>query len=873
MTPPRLATALIRRAVPADRAGDSVAADLGDEFDERWRLRGKRAARLWYWRQALSIWWWSAWAHPPDSHHQPRGGPLFDVIGDVRHGVRTALKTPGQTALIIATLAIAIGTTTVGFSFADTIILRGLPIAEPADTVIVYAIDARQPDRRVGMYFDDYLDLRERVQTVEQLSAWAQSRVTVVRGGSTYATTVSRAAGDLFGAWGLRLALGRGLRQGDDAPGAARVAVLAHHYWDQMFARAPSVIGETILLDGVPHEIVGVLDPSIEFGTFANIGIWASLPLERAGARDARSVMVTGRLAGQATVAAASAEIDGISRAIARQHPDTNRGRGTLVLAANRAMGGPNFWIVMTLLIAAVALVMTIAAANVAGVLLARAAARQREFTLRVALGARRARVFRQLAIEGLLLAAVAAIGGLMTAEAGLRVIRAVEAEPIFQQIVVDWHEVAFVALLAVTTPLLFSLAPAIAALRTDLASLLNSGGPRSGGSGGRARQVLVVAQLALAVLLVTVGGLVLRTASAMAMAPMGFDPAGLAIFSLALDEHAYADAATRRQLVRALASRAQLTGEVAMGALDSWPGVSVEAASPIEIDGAAIVEGEPTTWAHIVAIDADALSVLGIPLLRGRPILAADVESDAPVAWVSAEAATRYFGSLDQALGRRLRIRVRGVGREHQIVGITGDARNVEPERGLPPRVWVPLADPRHVAFIVRAIGDPALLSSAMRQAVRDVAPGVPIEGLETYNQAIARRGASDRVIMGMLTSFAAVALVFAATGLYGIVAFSASRRRAEFGTRVALGAQWRDVAGLVIGQAFKLLAVGLSLGSVCGMAVASAMRSMLYGVTPFDPFNLLGVVALLSLVTLFASLMPAWRAARVDVMESLRT
>jgi hypothetical protein len=236
---------------------------------------------------------------------------------------------------------------------------------------------------------------------------------------------------------------------------------------------------------------------------------------------------------------------------------------------------------------------------------------------------------------------------------------------------------------------------------------------------------------------------------------------------------------------------------------------VSVEAASPIEIDGAAIVEGEPTTWAHIVAIDADALNVLGIPLLRGRPILAADVESDAPVAWVSAEAATRYFGSLDQALGRRLRIRVRGVGREHQIVGITGDARNVEPERGLPPRVWVPLADPRHVAFVVRAIGDPALLSSAMRQAVRDVAPGVPIEGLETYNQAIARRGASDRVIMGMLTSFAAVALVFAATGLYGIVAFSASRRRAEFGTRVALGAQWRDVAGLVIGQAFKLLAV----------------------------------------------------------------
>ena len=799
---------------------------------------------------------------------------ISDSLDDLRHAVRAARQTPGQTLLIVTTLAIAIGSTTVGFSFADTIMLRGLPVSEPEDTVIVYAIDARQPDRRVGLYFEDYLDMRERVQTVQQLSAWAQARATLVRGGDTYATTISRVAGDLFNAWGLRLTLGRGLRPGDDAPGAAKVAVLAHHYWDQMFARSPQVIGETILIDGVAHEIVGVLEPSIEFGTFANIALWAALPLERGHARDARSVMVTGRLAEPASVATAAAEIDSIARAIEREHPATNRGRGTLVLAANRAMGGPNFWIVMTLLIAAVALVMAIAAANVAGILLARAAVRQREFALRVALGARRSRVFRQLASEGLLLATLGAAGGLLTAEGGLRVIRSVDAEPIFQQIVVDWHELVFVALLAVTTPLLFSLAPAVAAMRTNLPSLLNAGGPRSGGSGGRARQVLVVAQLALAVLLVTVGGLVLRTATAMAAAPTGFDTAPLLMFSVTLDEPNYPEPALRRQAVREIESRVRpIAGAVAVAAFDSLPAVSVEAASPVEIDGAPVVEGESAAWAHIVATDVDALNVLGVPVLRGRAMTNADVESDAAVAWISAQAASRYYGGLDATLNRRVRTRERGSARERVIVGITGDARNVEPERGMPPRVWVPLSEPRSVSFVVRAVGDPAALAPAVRRAVRDVAPGVPVEGLEAYDQAIARRAGSDRVTMGMLASFAAVALLFAATGLYGIVAFSASQRRAEFGTRFALGAQVRDVAGLVIAQAFKLLALGLTVGIIAGLMAAEAMRSMLYGVTPLDPLNVLGVVTLLALVTVAASLMPAWRAARVDVMDSLRS
>jgi predicted permease len=568
MTPPRFARVIARWGLPRDGSGRSVLGDLQQEFDERQAKRGAAHARRWYWRQALSICWWSAWAHPLDSHHQPRGGIMFDIIGDLRHAIRGARKTAGQTALIVLTLAIAIGATTIGFSLADTLMLRGLPVAEPDATVIVFALDPRQPDRNAGVFFDDYLDFRERAKSVERLSGWSQARATMVRRGEPYATTVARVVGDLFGVWGLRMQLGRGLRPGDDLPGAPRVTVLADHYWRQMFGASPAVIGETVMIDSVPHEIVGVLDPAIELGRFSYIGLWVPITLERGAPRDAMSLVVTGRLANGATVEHAAAEIASIARSLEADHPDTNKGRSTIVLPSSRAIGSGNFWIVMAMLVLAVALVMAIAAANVTGILLARAVARHREFGLRVALGARRSRVFRQLAIEGLLLAMLGGLGGLAVAEAGLRLMRSVDAEPIFQQVVIDRHEVLFVALLAVVSPLLFSLAPAAAALRTNLTTVLSAGGQRSGSSRGRARAVLVVAQLAFAITLVTVGGLVVRTGSAVARAPSGFSHERSLIFTLGFDSRTYADQTARRRLVESVRSGVEeLVGRTRRGA------------------------------------------------------------------------------------------------------------------------------------------------------------------------------------------------------------------------------------------------------------------------------------------------------------------
>jgi predicted permease len=529
-------------------------------------------------------------------------------------------------------------------------------------------------------------------------------------------------------------------------------------------------------------------------------------------------------------------------------------------------MGGPNLLLVMTLLVGTAALVTVIASVNVAGVLLSRAVVRQREFAVRVALGAGRTRVFRQLAAEGLLLGVLGALAGLVVTESGLRLIRAVDAEPIFQQIVLDWHEVAFVMVLGMAAPFLFSLAPAIAALRVNLVGALNASNVRSIGAGRRFREGLVIAQLALAVALAVVGGLVARTAQAQFSAPTGFDEAGVISFAVTLDR---GDQRERRQLLRRFRERLRDQGGLSAGVMTSLPSITIEPTSLIETAPPA---GSADEWAHHVMVDEEALPTLGVPLVAGRTLTRSDVESGAMVALISRETARRYFTGVDAALGRFVTIRSAAAAPTYQIVGITDDVRNTDPERGAPPRVWTPLADPRTVMVVVRAGADFATAAALIRDEAREVLPGVPIEGLESYTRGMNRTRGGDGVAMGMLISFASIAIVFAAIGLYGTVALTTNLRRPEFATRYALGAKAADVTRLVLGQAFRLLLIGLVPGVALGVMAGMGMRRLLFGVTPLDPLNIVLVVAMLALITLAASVAPAFRAARLDIITVLR-
>jgi putative ABC transport system permease protein len=872
VTPPPRAERLIRHAVAADAAGLSIVGDLRQEFAEQCRSGSVFRARYWYWRQALSIWWWSAWGHPSGSHHSPRGGALFDIVGDIRHASRVVVKAPGQALLMIATLAVGIGFTTIGFSFADTVFLRGMPIANPDNIVRVFGVDVHQPERRAPLYASDYLDFRERARSVEELCAFAQSRVTLRRSGhDTVRITIGNVTGDLFGLWGLGVQLGRGLRPGEDRPGAMRVAVLSDRFWRDAFNRSPTVLGEAVMLDGVAHEIVGVMSSDVEFANFADLVLWVPASLRPGHARDLRGMLVTGRLAAGATVADADAEFRVLAQALADAHPETNRGRQALVLPVTRALGGPNLLLVMTLLVGTATLVTVIAGVNVAGVLLARAVVRQREFAMRIALGARKTRVFRQLVAEGLLVAAAGGAGGMFVAEIGLRLIRSVDAEPVFKQIVIDWHEAAFVTALVLVSPLVFSLAPALAAMRLNLVGTLNAASSRMAGSSRRGRELLVTAQLALAIALAVVGGLVARTASVMMRSPSGFESSDVLTFVVALDQHS-PDAAARRRVLRDLVNRLSSAGPLAVGTLDAVPAVTMESPSIIQPAEVAARDGQTEAWAHIVAVDEGAFQTLAVPIIEGRPFTRLEIETDAPEALVSLETARRYFGGARAALGRGVMIVREGVSRLHQVIGVTGDVRNTDPEHGMPPRVWVPMFNPRTVTVVVRTAGDTNTAAGLVRRVAREVLPDVAVESLESYDQAISRRTAGDRVAMGMLVAFSLAALLFATTGLYGTVALSANMRRAEFATRVALGARVGDVAALVVRQAFRLLAAGAAVGLAGGVLAGSAMRRLLYGVTPFDPVNLLTVLALLAGVMLLASVGPALRAARVDVIQAIR-
>ncbi|MGE3191054.1 MAG: FtsX-like permease family protein, partial [Vicinamibacterales bacterium] len=382
----------------------------------------------------------------------------------------------------------------------------------------------------------------------------------------------------------------------------------------------------------------------------------------------------------------------------------------------------------------------------------------------------------------------------------------------------------------------------------------------------------LVVAQLALAVTLVTAAGLAVRTAVTLSAIPPGFDADRLLTFGLEFDPASYGDPAQARQAAGAIADRlTALPGVAGAALIEDLPAVGGERVVTLGVDGAR-PRPDDAPWAQQLGVGDGALETLGVPVIAGRSFSATEVASGAPLALVSLAAAERYFGGATSALGRRVRVVADGADQERQVIGVTGDVRAGDLAQGMPPRIWTPLPATRRLDVIVRAPGDPLDVAAAVRQALREVAPGLPLRDFESYRVSLDRRGASDRIVIGMFAGFAVLALVLATTGLYGLVAYSVSRRRAEFGTRFALGAQAGDVLRLVVRQAVVLLGAGLALGLAGGLAAATAMRGMFYGVGPADPVNLGVVVLMLTTVTLAAAAGPAWKASRVDPIEVLR-
>ncbi len=794
----------------------------------------------------------------------------FELSSDVKMSFRNFLRAPGTSALIVFTLAFAIAAATIGFAFADLAILRGLPVDDTSKVVSV-SVDNAQGSM-TGVYRisgADFLDYQSRMTTLEQPTAFMFGRAALITNGQSRTLGAGYATANFFSAMGQRGFAGRMFSAGDDREGAAAVAVLAHHYWQRELGARADVIGSTMQIGRQHYTVIGVASPDIEFGNIGEVEVWLPLRIAVNSQRDQRNLRFLARLKDGVSFEQASAEMAAIGAALAIEHPATNGGWSVRLVPVNDLVGGEGFWVVIALFMLSMGLLMAIATANVANLIMVRTLARARELAVRTALGARKGRLIRQLVSEGMLLSMIAAALSLPLAWGALDTVAALSSEQVFEQLRIDAHELSFVAVLALICPLMFSLSPIRMMVRPDLRQVLAAGGARGTTATSRGRGALVVMQMALAVILLTASSLALRSMREMYSAPTGIDTSKVLLFALEFNDAQYPTAEDAR--AAAVATRegvAALAGVESMAMVNALPILGDHGPISLSIDGAVSSpdEARPTVVVTRASHDLDRTLALHMPAGAWWR------DGESGVAVVSNETARRYFGGVERAIGRRVSLMQGEQVVAARVVGVVSDVAHTDRTQLPPPRVWIPLdGQTRRYTYLLRA-DHPAALASSVRSVVAATAAAVPIEYLQTFDEALAQAASSDYTVIGVLAGFAGLALVLASTGLFGVVSYTAAQRTAEFGTRIALGARAIDLVYLVARNSAILLAIGLSIGLAGGIGVGFMMQGMLYGLSPMDPLSLGTVTALLSLVTITATAIPAWKASRIDPVIALR-
>jgi len=874
MLPP-LARLLLRMTDPAVR--EFVAGDLEEGFAAIARADGASRARRWSTHQAFA----AARQHPWRLRLQPRhtgDGLMRTLLQDLRYGVRMVRRQPTFSLVVILTLALAIGANTVIFSFANILMVRPLPLRDTDSLGWVFAVDPHMGGNRGPLSIPDYLDYRKALSSFEALGASTRASLTLTGRGDAKRLTASRVTANLTDIWGLRFELGRGFSVGADLPGAGGEVVISHRYWDREFNRDPSIVGQSLMLDGRPATVMGVLDPAIEIGNISEIDIWIPIALDAAAPRTDRIMRVMGRLKPGVTLAQANAEVGQVARTIAREHAITNEGWSARVAPTREAMTGTNTWVVLTLLSLVVGFVLLLACANLANLVLSRATGRRRELAVRSALGASRLRVVRQMLTENVIYGICGGALGLVVANAGLAAMRAAAYEPFFAMVRIDRNVLVFTAALALLTPMLFAILPALQSTRADASDALKDGGRTGGGvRAQRSRSVLIVAQLGLAVMLLVLATLLVQALKNTADAPLGIDERRLLAAKFDLPEWRYtsgaAMAAFDDQLVARLAANPGIEGAALV---DRLPFVDGEPISDVTIDGRAAARPEDRPWAVCSTVSDGFFSTMGIRTVGGRVFQPDDREGRASVAVVNREMARRFLGGPDHAVGSRVAVG----GEPLQVVGVVADVLRADRE-AVNPQVYLPLRQhpvraaagkaSRPMALIVRA-ADPSVVAPAVRAQMRGLDADVPIYEMRTYHQALDDDLSSSRILGSMFGAFALLALVLAASGLYAVVSYAASQRVKEFGLRIALGAAPGDITRMMLRQTGTLVVIGLVLGLIGGRALAMLATSLLYRVSPSDPATYAGVTVTLAAIALIASYVPVRRATAVDPVQALR-
>ena len=805
------------------------------------------------------------------------------MLTDFRYAFRMLLKSPGFTIVAVLTLALGIGANSAIFSVVDTVLLRPLPFPHPDRLATIWSAPEKEANAHETDSFPDFYDLRAQSQSWSALAAYSGAGTVLSGAGEAQELSGVAVAGDFFEALGVVPMLGRSFTAKEAKVGAPNVVVIGHGLWQRAFGSNGAIVGRQVTMASRSYTVLGVMAPGwkFPFGPEPSDFIMPLEPLVAAQVteRGSHFLRMIGRLKPAVSVKQAEGEMKAIASRLAEQFPDTNTGHTVALVPMLQDIVGP-VRPALLILLGAVALVLLIACANVANLLLARAAARSREIGIRTALGASRGRIVRQLLAESLLLALLGGGGGLLLAWWGVDMLRAFGPQdvPRLGDVWINAGVCAFTFVLAILSTLVFGLVPALQISRSNVNEALQQGAKGSTGGlhGARLRALLVVSQVSLSLLLLASAGLLIRSFFNLQATSVGFNPARLSVLDESLPRATYSEPEKQRLFYQQLLPKlAALPGVESVGGANPLPFSDNDNASSFRMESER--ERGPGTHpdASHVVVTTGYFRTMQIPLRAGRDFGDRDNAESAHVALVN-ETFVRRFVPSRNPIGQHILLDVGGSKSDAlEIIGVVGDSKQNNIGAPAPPEMYQPFAQApnRRLWLVLRtASGNLAGLQASLRRVVHEQDPDVYVSNPQPMRAMIGETLAQPRFNMALLGVFATVAMLLAAIGIYGVIAYSVTQRTREIGIRMALGAQRGDMLRMVLRQSLSGVVIGLALGLVAAFAATRLLASLLYGVGANDLVTLSSVVFLLGATALLASYIPARRAMKVDPMVALR-
>jgi putative ABC transport system permease protein len=795
------------------------------------------------------------------------------LLRDIRYGIRSLVKRPAFTLIAGMTLALGIGANTAIFSVVNTVLLRPLPYRDAERIVTVWQNNAKAGVSRNDVSPANFLDWQEQSRSFESMVGIEPFGFSMVGNGEPERFPVWLVTAGFFETMGTNPLRGRTFSSQDYQPGNERVVVISHSLWQRRFGGDQNLVGQKLTLNGQPYTVVGVMPPEFQFPPDREV--WAPRVL-RENDRQLRGPTywnVIARLKPGVTINQAQDEMNAIAGRLASQYPDTNGGMGSTVVSLADQLTGhvrTSLWI----LLGAVGFVLLIACGNVANLLLVRGAERHREFAIRSALGAARVRLIRQLLTESLLLALLGGFGGLLLAAWGVRLILAFNSAkvPRIEYVSMDLRVLLFALGVSVITAVIFGLIPATQFSRPNLQSTLKERGAVKGSTRHWLRNSLVVGEVALALVLLTGAGLLVRGFVNLLRVDPGFAKDRVLALQVFLPRNLQQPEKITGFFDQSLQRVAEVPGVQAAAVVSSPPFINLEQDVPFTIEGLPTPPKGNEPSAYYNEVSPDYLNVMSVPLRRGRFFTKFDKPGSAQVVVINETLARRYFGN-ENPVGKRLVV-MYDPPESREVVGVIADVLHNGLDSAPRPEMFVHYqqSPTPQMTFVVKTAGDPSAMLSAVKGAIREVNRNQTFSKTATMEQLVGDSLLRQRFNLLLLGSFAVLALGLAGIGIYGLISYSTKQRTHEIGLRMALGAQSADVIRLIVGQGLMLALTGIAIGLVASFALTRLMKGLLFGVSATDPVTFIVISLLLASIGLLASWIPARRATKVDPLVALR-